>query len=135
MFATTDSMDDCDTCGVGEPLQLNTPEIAEISMTVTDKAKEILVGVLAEEENSVLLVGLLSGGCSGYLYDLQIVEKPSDSKFQGIEVGQIPIYVDRATSQLLDGIEIDYVDKLMGGGFKISNPNANRNCGCGESFG
>ena len=128
-------MDDCDTCGVGEPLQLNEPKHIEINMNVTEKANEVLLGVLAEEKNSVLLIGLLSGGCSGYLYDLQIVEKPTGDKFQGIEVGNIPIYVDRTTSQLLDGIEIDYVDKLMGGGFKISNPNAKRNCGCGESFG
>ena len=130
-----DSMDDCNTCGVGEPLQLNEPGYTEISMSVTNKANEILMGILSEEKDSVLLVGLLSGGCSGYLYDLQIVEKPSEDKFQGIEVGEIPIFVDKSTSQLLDGIEIDYVDKLMGGGFKITNPNANKNCGCGESFG
>ena len=128
-------MDDCETCGVGEPLQLNEPVHTEISMSVTNKANEILMGILSEEKESVLLVGLLSGGCSGYLYDLQIVEKPSEDKFQGIEVGEIPIFVDKSTSQLLDGIEIDYVDKLMGGGFKITNPNANKNCGCGESFG
>ena len=128
-------MDDCNTCGVGEPLQLNEPGYTEISMSVTNKANEILMGILSEEKDSVLLVGLLSGGCSGYLYDLQIVEKPSEDKFQGIEVGEIPIFVDKSTSQLLDGIEIDYVDKLMGGGFKITNPNANKNCGCGESFG
>ena len=134
-MGTYDSMDDCDTCGVGEPLQLNEPKEIEISMSVTEKANTILVDILAEEKDSVLLVGLLSGGCSGYLYDLQIVEKPSEEDFQGIEVGEIPIYVDKSTSQLLNGIEIDYEEKLMGGGFKINNPNANRSCGCGESFG
>ena len=44
------------------------------------------------------------------------------------------ILVPNAASHLLDGIEIDYENKLMGGGFKINNPNASSSCGCGESF-
>ena len=42
--------------------------------------------------------------------------------------------IPEKVSTMLDGIEIDYEDKLMGGGFKVNNPNASRSCGCGESF-
>ena len=44
------------------------------------------------------------------------------------------VLIPSASSHLLDGIEIDYTDRLMGGGFKINNPNAASTCGCGESF-
>jgi iron-sulfur cluster assembly protein len=67
------------------------------------------------------------------MYDLQIVESTEQS-VQELEIGGFRVLVPSASSHLLDGIEIDYVDRLMGGGFKINNPNAESSCGCGESF-
>ena len=85
------------------------------------------------DRSHALLVGVLSGGCSGYMYDLQIVES-TETPCQELNINGFRVLVPSASSHLLDGIEIDYVDRLMGGGFKINNPNASASCGCGESF-
>ena len=58
------------------------------------------------------------------MYDLQIVES-TDQDCQELTVDGFAVLVPNASSHLLDGIEIDYVDRLIGGGFKINNPNAN----------
>ena len=75
----------------------------------------------------------MNGGCSGFTYDLQLVEE-TDLDCQALEVSGISVLVPQTASNMLDGVEIDYVDKLMGGGFKVNNPNAEKTCGCGESF-
>ena len=98
-----------------------------------DKAKEMLDSAFGDDRSHALLVGVLSGGCSGYMYDLQIVES-TEQDCQELKVDGFRVLVPNASSHLLDGIEIDYVDRLMGGGFKINNPNASSSCGCGESF-
>ena len=67
------------------------------------------------------------------MYDLQIVES-TDTPCQELNINGFRVLVPSASSHLLNGIEIDYVDRLMGGGFKINNPNASSSCGCGESF-
>ena len=124
---------DCGTCEVASPIQLQTPEAVNVDLTITDTAKLMLAESFGEDKDMALLVGVLSGGCSGYVYDLQIVEEAFDC--QELLIEGIKVLVPNAASHLLNGIEIDYVDKLMGGGFRINNPNAKSSCGCGESFG
>lgn len=53
---------------------------------------------------------------------------------QVIESMGVKVLVDPGSAQHLDGIQVDYVDSMMGGGFKITNPNATSSCGCGSSF-
>ena len=112
-------------------------QVVEAVLTITNIAAERLRAVLAEESGNdlVLIISTLSGGCSGHLYDMQVTERPDDSGFQHLDVEGIQISVHNRDSARLNGIEIDYVDTLMGGGFKINNPNADRGCGCGKSFG
>ena len=93
----------------------------------------MLESAFGDDRDMALLVGVLSGGCSGYMYDLQIVEE-TDIECQELSISDFRVLVPNVSSHLLDGIEIDYEDKLMGGGFKINNPNASSSCGCGESF-
>ncbi len=124
---------DCNTCETGPTVVINAPEVVEVSLTMTGKAQEMLSDAFGDDRSHALLVGVLSGGCSGYMYDLQIVES-TDQDCQELNVDGFRVLVPNATSHLLDGIEIDYVDRLMGGGFKINNPNAESSCGCGESF-
>ena len=93
----------------------------------------MLGDAFGDDRSMALLVGVLSGGCSGYMYDLQIVES-TDIDCQELDVEGFRILVPNSSSHLLNGIEIDYEDRLMGGGFKIVNPNAKSSCGCGESF-
>lgn len=124
---------DCNTCDTAPAVVINKPDVVDVDLTITDKAKEMLSSAFGEDMSHALLVGVLSGGCSGYMYDLQIVES-TDQDCQEIEIDGFKVLVPNATSHLLDGIEIDYIDRLMGGGFKINNPNAASSCGCGESF-
>ncbi|MDE0557250.1 MAG: iron-sulfur cluster assembly accessory protein [Candidatus Poseidoniaceae archaeon] len=124
---------DCGTCDTVSPVQMVTPEIIDVALTISESAKNMLSEAFGDDRSHALLVGVLSGGCSGYMYDLQIVET-TEQDCQEIAVDGFRVLVPKASSHLLDGIEIDYVEKLMGGGFKINNPNAESACGCGESF-
>ena len=124
---------DCGTCDSASPVLMVQPEVVNVNLTMTDKAKSMLEDAFGDDRSHALLVGVLSGGCSGYMYDLQIVES-TEQACQELIIGGFRVLVPSASSHLLDGIEIDYVDRLMGGGFKINNPNAASSCGCGESF-
>ena len=124
---------DCGTCETAGPIQVVQPDVVEVSLTISDKAQTMLADAFGEDRSMALLVGVLSGGCSGYMYDLQIIEE-TDQSCQEVNINGFRVLVPNASSHLLDGIEIDYVDRLMGGGFKINNPNADSPCGCGESF-
>jgi len=124
---------DCGTCESGPALELHAPEVVDVNLTLTEKATAMLEDAFGDDRSHALLVGVLSGGCSGYMYDLQIVEG-TDTPCQELNINGFRVLVPMASSQLLNGIEIDYVDRLMGGGFKINNPNASSSCGCGESF-
>ena len=124
---------DCNTCETPTAVVINKPDVVDVELTITVKAKEMLSSAFGDDMSHALLVGVLSGGCSGYMYDLQIVES-TDQDCQEVKIDGFRVLVPNASSHLLDGIEIDYVDRLMGGGFKINNPNAESACGCGESF-
>ena len=124
---------DCGTCETAGPIQVVQPEVVDVALTISEKAQTMLADAFGEDRSMALLVGVLSGGCSGYMYDLQIVEE-TDQSCQEVVIEGFRVLVPNASSHLLDGIEIDYVGRLMGGGFKINNPNAESSCGCGESF-
>ena len=124
---------DCGTCETAGPVLVQQPEVVEVQLTITQNAVDMLSQAFGEDRSMGLLVGVLSGGCSGYMYDLQIVEE-TEIDCQELNISGFRILVPKASSHLLNGIQIDYEDRLMGGGFKINNPNASSSCGCGESF-
>lgn len=124
---------DCGTCDSASPVVIQAPEVVDVELTITDDAQKMLEQAFGEDRSMALLVGVLSGGCSGYMYDLQIVDN-TDIDCQELAISGFRILVPNSSSHLLNGIEIDYEDRLMGGGFKINNPNAQSSCGCGESF-
>lgn len=110
-------------------------EVVEVSIEMTDAAKSALSSSMSgDEETHVLLISAQSGGCSGYMYDMAIVEAPEPDGFQVIEYGEIRVFIHNKDSLMLNGIRVDYRDSLMGGGFQIENPNASKSCGCGQSF-
>jgi len=111
-------------------------EVVEVEINFSDAAIGALRSNMAgDEESHVLIISAQSGGCSGYLYDMKIIEDPGSEGFQRLEVGGINILVHNKDSSMLSGINIDFKETLMGGGFQIENPNADRACGCGQSFG
>lgn len=81
-----------------------------------------------------LRVDVYPGGCAGFMYELSFQKEPTNGELT-VETGGVRIYLDPANEPILDGITIDYVDSLVGGGFNIKNPNATSSCGCGKSFG
>ena len=87
---------------------------------------------------AVLRVGVKSGGCSGMSYVMDFIEKAEDMKADDTILsyadGEIELRVDPKSLLYLFGLQLDYSDELIGGGYKFSNPNASASCGCGTSF-
>jgi iron-sulfur cluster assembly protein len=111
-------------------------EVVDVDLNFTESAISALKQNMAGDEQShVLIISAQSGGCSGYLYDMKIIEDPGNDGFQRIDIGGIEVLVHNKDSSMLSGINIDFKETLMGGGFQIENPNADRSCGCGQSFG
>jgi iron-sulfur cluster assembly protein len=78
-------------------------------------------------------VGVKSGGCSGLSYDLKF-DKNQDKTDKVFEDNGVKIIVDKKSFLYLIGTTLEYSGGLNGTGFVFNNPNANRTCGCGESF-
>ena len=111
-------------------------DIVPINVTLTEIASKSLRELFNYEPGDVVLkIAVHSGGCSGNLYDMQIIDRPDPEGHQFDDVNGIDICVSDYDSSLLSGIVIDFQDSLMGGGFKINNPNADKACSCGKSFG
>ena len=73
--------------------------------------------------------GSKAGGCSGLNYVLDIVDAHSEND-RVFHFGQVRIYCDPKSYLYLNGTQIDFEQNMMGGGFKFTNPNAKRSCGC-----
>jgi iron-sulfur cluster assembly protein/iron-sulfur cluster insertion protein len=75
------------------------------------------------------------GGCSGLSYEMFFdSERAADDIEASYAEGSVRVVVDPASAEYLDGASLDYKDGLQGAGFTINNPNAQRTCGCGQSF-
>ncbi len=109
-------------------------EIAPL-LTITESAANHLTSLLQSRNmpNHALRVFVGGGGCSGLQYGMTFVETPGDFD-QVIEMHGIRLVVDPTSAMYLEGAKIDFVDNLMGGGFRIENPQAVSTCGCGHSF-
>jgi len=109
-------------------------EVMDCEIVLSAQAVSILEGLMDDKE-MWLYIMVKGGGCSGYIYELELLEDEPTSSHQVITQDGVKIAIHELDSSLLNGIVIDYEDKLMGGGFKMDNPNAKRSCGCGLSFG
>ena len=81
----------------------------------------------------VLRVAVVGGGCSGLQYMMDLQDGPANRDIL-VESGGIKVVVDPKSALYVTGSELDYVDALQDGGFKVKNPNAATSCSCGESF-
>ncbi len=110
-------------------------DMQKFSFQLTSRAAEKIKYIMLNEgkRNWTLLVRVLAGGCSGYSYDLSFVKSPSHSNISFKQEG-INVAVDRDSLELLNGVQLDFVDTLKESGFKFNNPNVSKECGCGKSF-
>ena len=104
---------------------------------VSETAKKKVIELMSDDGfNSVtdfVRVGVKSGGCSGLSYDLKFdKEQKEDDKV--FEDNGVKIIVDKKSFLYLIGTTLEYSGGLNRTGFVFNNPNANRTCGCGESF-
>ena len=81
----------------------------------------------------VLRVAVVGGGCSGLQYKMDLQDAPANRDFL-VETAGVRVVVDPKSALYVTGSELDYVDALQDGGFKVKNPNAATSCSCGESF-
>lgn len=106
-------------------------KIVSLSPAAAEKVKELMKK--EAKHGFGLAIGLERGGCSGNNYAMWFEEKAKENHVVADENG-VKVFIAEEHLPLLRGIRIDYVDSLQGAGFKIVNPNANRTCGCGQSF-
>jgi len=104
-------------------------------ITLTDDATTKVGELIAGEgdDNLALRVAVRPGGCSGFSYEMFFDTERADDDLE-VDFGEIRVVVDPSSAQLLEGATLDYKDGLNEAGFSIDNPNAQRTCGCGQSF-
>ena len=103
---------------------------------VNDSARDQVLKLIATEAhpaNAFIRVGVKGGGCSGLMYELEFDTEVQDGD-QVFEDNGTKVVVDKKSFLYLVGTELEYSGGLNGKGFVFVNPNANRTCGCGESF-
>ncbi len=108
-----------------------------MSVTITEKAAKEVQRVMSEQkmpEATILRVGVVGGGCSGFQYSLGFDTKIDDTKDELFEQHGVRVAVDRKSELFLDGTVLDFYDGLEKRGFTFNNPNAVKSCGCGSSF-
>jgi iron-sulfur cluster assembly accessory protein len=104
-------------------------------ITLTDNAA-VKVRQLIEaegDEQLALRVAVRPGGCSGFAYEM-FFDTDIATDDIATDFGGVRVVVDPSSAQLLTGAELDYKDGLDQSGFAITNPNAQKTCGCGQSF-
>ncbi|MEK6892112.1 MAG: iron-sulfur cluster assembly accessory protein [Nanoarchaeota archaeon] len=111
-------------------------QTTETIITLTEKAAAKVKQMLKKEnnENYGLRLGVVAGGCSGYMYEIQL-EKEAKENDLVIEDKGIKIFINPESIAFMKGSTLDYKDGLQNAGFKIENPNVKRTCGCGHSVG
>lgn len=118
---------------MSESVSTYTPQQA--SITITDSAvKHVQRQMQREGHGTALRFGIRKSGCSGYAYDVKIVDEiEADDKVFSINEN-LNLIVARKHFPVLQGTEIDYIQDGINRRFQFNNPNEAASCGCGESF-
>jgi iron-sulfur cluster assembly protein len=104
-------------------------------ITVTPKAAEKIKEFMKQEAENpeYLRVYVQGGGCSGLSYGMGFEKAPEEDDTV-IEENGVKLIIDSYSQDHLKGANVDYIESLMGSGFKINNPNVTKSCSCGSSF-
>jgi iron-sulfur cluster assembly protein len=102
---------------------------------VTASAARKLGSLLQKQgrPGGVLRVAVIGGGCSGLQYKMDLQDQPANRDIL-VESAGVKVVVDPKSALYVAGSELDFIDALQDGGFKVKNPNAAASCSCGESF-
>ena len=108
----------------------------ELIISLTEKAANKVKHMLKKEskDDYGLRIGILMGGCSGYMYEIGL-EKSAKENDVVLEEKGVKIFMNPESIAFMKGSTVDYIDSLQNSGFKISNPNVKTSCGCGHSVG
>ena len=104
-----------------------------VKLTATAAKKVSTLLTRQGRPQGVLRVAVLGGGCSGLQYKMDLQDAPANRDIL-VESGGVRVVVDPKSALYVTGSELDYVEALQDGGFKVKNPNAATTCSCGESF-
>ena len=104
-------------------------------IVLTDTATDKVRSLMQQEgvDDLALRVAVRPGGCSGFSYEMFFDTDVADDD-KTVDYSGVKVVVDPSSAMLLEGATLDYKDGLQGAGFAIDNPNAQRTCGCGQSF-
>jgi len=104
-------------------------------LKLSEKAGAKLQSLLTKQARpqGALRVAVIGGGCSGLQYKMDLVDGPASRDIL-VETAGVRVVIDPKSALFVSGSEIDYSDDLQKGGFKVSNPQAEAHCSCGESF-
>jgi iron-sulfur cluster assembly accessory protein len=122
---------------VAEPSTQAIPRVgSEKLIKLTESAGRKVASLMNRDgvANGALRVKIVGGGCAGLEYKMDFEKNPPTPKDILIASAGVRVLVDVKSALYVSGSEIDFQDKMIGGGFKIHNPNATATCSCGESF-
>ncbi|TLS53372.1 iron-sulfur cluster assembly accessory protein [Paenibacillus antri] len=103
----------------------------DISELASEKIKQLMAA--DGMTDAYLRLGVKTGGCSGFTYGMGIDEEVTEAD-DTLELNGLKVVMEKDSVKYLRGLQIDYKESAMGGGFTINNPNAIATCGCGSSF-
>jgi len=115
--------------------ETHTQATTTLTVGVTERAAEKAIQLAAREghEQAFLRLRVLAGGCSGFSYKLSFESgtAPDDHIFRA---HGLAVLIDPRSLPIVAGSTIEFIDAMLGGGFKVNNPQAVHECACGESF-
>lgn len=122
--------------GSGNPSSQPSIRVGDERLVKLTEAAGRKVGGLLQKQGrptGVLRVAVVGGGCSGLQYKMDLQDAPAHRDIL-VESAGVKVVVDPKSALYVTGSELDYVNSLTDGGFKVHNPNAATSCSCGESF-
>ena len=105
--------------------------LIKVTASAADKVKSLLTK--QGRAQGVLRVAVIGGGCSGLQYKMDLVDGPANRDII-VTSQKVRVVIDPKSALFVSGSVLDYSDDLQKGGFKVTNPNAEAHCSCGESF-
>ena len=108
----------------------------EVNFKISDSALNRILEIKSKDGNADknLRIKILGGGCSGFQYNFNLDDQVNEDDFQINKDQKLIAVIDKTSLDFLHNCSLDFVDNLGGSYFKIDNPNATGNCGCGSSF-